>query len=233
MGRTFAAVVWKEVQVLRRRLKTVVLVTAGLGGVMVVVLASRLGAFEALGASSSSAQSFFYVATYIGLISTIFTLRFWEERSSRTIEYLFTVPMPIQLLAMAKVLPSVLFALVMSAIALAGFTVLGTLWTGMPWPGAGILILSLASSLCFSIAVGVIHGACMWRFSKTVAIAINIVTLGIVFGGMSVAWVGVSESQIAVFPFRALAIAVIVSWILALLLLMTLDKEKSIINLAE
>lgn len=229
--REFKAIMWKELMQIQSRQKSVIV-----NSVCNLILIGMIGMMRLLSLRSSGQDTtgmvtniVIYVSIMCSYMALLTLLRFWQEKSNKTIETLISMPIGVESIVLAKTLIPVLLACVI------GFIDTSVMFFSV-WILYGNIKISLiyviGVQIMFTILVGVpysiINAYAMWCMDLTYSKMVQ--------GGSSFAYIAVlgtmfinNNSDLFYLP-RVIAIVSGVLMAIALVMLIKFDKEKIVLR---
>lgn len=229
--REFKAIMWKELMQIQSRQKSVIV-----NSVCNLILIGMIGMMRLLSLRSSGQDTtgmvtniVIYVSIMCSYMALLTFLRFWQEKSNKTIETLISMPIGVESIVLAKTLIPVLLACVI------GFIDTSVMFLSV-WILYGNIKISLiyviGVQIMFTILVGVpysiINAYAMWCMDLTYSKMVQ--------GGSSFAYIAVlgtmfinNNSDLFYLP-RVIAIVSGVLMAIALVMLIKFDKEKIVLR---
>ena len=231
----FVAVMWKEFRSMRYRIKGL-LFSIGVS-LLLFFFASIMKIYTMKGVFSNNViaaqQISIYVSGIIGYMALIYTLRFWEEKSMKTIDTLFSTPLSIRLIMLAKVMASLVFSELAVICAFIFYSIVFKIVYSVNILSLGTIIITLAIPILFNIPFGLINGYTMWCLSVGAAKLIQMISIGIFFGALASIWSGIDKTGISSALISGLLAAAIVLWIVGFYCLLFANKEKTVLNMPD
>ncbi len=229
--RAFKAIMWKELMQIQSRQKSVIV-----NSVCNLILIGMIGMMRLLSLRSSGQDTtgmvtniVIYVSIMCSYMALLTLLRFWQEKSNKTIETLISMPIGVESIVLAKTLIPVLLACVI------GFIDTSVMFLAV-WILYGNIKISLiyviGVQIMFTILVGapysIINAYAMWCMDLTYSKMVQ--------GGSSFAYIAVlgtmfinNNSDLFYLP-RVIAIVSGVLMAIALVMLIKFDKEKIVLR---
>lgn len=232
--KAFKAIMWKEYMQIKQRRKAIMVNSAS-----TAVFVCFLGAIRLLGFKSSGTDTpenitnvVLYVAimcTYMALLSLI---RFWQEKSNKTIEMLLAVPMNVVPVITAKLVVPVVIACIIGCID----TIVMSIVTVILYQSLQInLFYVIGIQLMFGILIGIpysfINAYSMWCMDITYSKLVQGIST-FAYGGIPIVMFTSKNNDLLLLPKMILLCFVILSLIAGYMLL-RIDKEKIVIRFLE
>lgn len=230
----FKAVCWKEWKQICARKKQVLVNSMGN-----FIFIGMIGVIKILGLRSSGTDTkdavtrlVIYVSIMCSYMALLALLRFWQEKSNKTIETLIAMPIGTSMIVIAKTLVPVMGACVIGAIDTTILTlVLFGLYGEMMVSYGYVLLIQLLFTLLIGMPYGIINAYSMWcmdiAFSKFLQ---GISTYA--YGGI-LAYMFMSEAASPAALIQVIVCCGVVLSIVAFSLLPRFNKEKIVVRLLD
>lgn len=226
--RPYRAIFFKEWVAFRRRWKSATFTWI----VFVVILGG--GALARLSTTPPSQvlawhAQVAYTAALVSAATTLSTLRFWQEKSGKTLDTLLALPFSLRSTFLAKA--SFPAGLGVAAGLLAALMINMTLIIFLHGPLVSpLLLLAFTTALCVvNSALGIINGYAMWAMSESAAKIVQIMTMGLFVA----AFASIAVFDPKTFGLSAMLGSGIVGGLLvlvALVLLVRIRPEQIVLN---
>lgn len=175
-----------------------------------------------------------YIAILLSYISFITTLKFWQEKNTGAIDSLFSLPISIRNVLIAKVIFSLLVSIICFIITyiitLVVYTVKFNTIACLSVSFITSFIISFVISLIFNFLYGIINGFCMWQLSVGIAKFFQSITYIIFLGAIIGINNCITTNGINMNVIYALCATLIILVIEASYALILINKEKIILN---
>ena len=181
----------------------------------------------------ASQQISIYVSGLISYMALIYTLRFWEEKSTRTIDSLFATPLSVRQIMVGKVLASVAFSIGVSLTSLLLFSLFFALFSSTNILSIQTILITISIPILFNIPYGIVNGYTMWCLKTGMAKIVQLISFGIFFGSFASIWSGINATGISSTLVYSFMTGAIFLWILSIYCLIFANKEKTLLNMPE
>ena len=229
--KVFKAIMWKELMQIRSRKRAIVV-----NSVCNLILIGMIGMIRLFGVRSSGEDTtgmvtniVIYVSTMCSYMALLALLRFWQEKSNKTIETLISMPIGIEYIVFAKTLVPVLLACAIGFIDT--FVIFLSVWMLYGYIKISFFYV-VGIQIMFLILVGIpyciINAYSMWCMDLTYSKLIQgissfayIVVLGTMFIN--------NNSEIMYLPQMIVVVAGVLI-LIATVMLFKFDKEKIVLR---
>ncbi len=214
------ATFYKECCLLKNRLKSYC-ISVFLGYLIVLFVILFLKSKE------SSSFMILYSTMYMGFISYVYLMRFWEEKVTGTMEYTLTLDRSIKRIIIFKVLSYSLLGLIFM---LFFFALSSALLLSFHFLN---LILCIGVYFFLVIPYGLINGCGMWCLNSGVAKLIQYISIGLIIAFIGGVILPITDTNMTSFYFPAVLLIGAIFWLFGLVLLAKAKKEKAILSAIE
>lgn len=219
MMNAFKSIFYKEFCLLKNRLKSYC--TSIISFYLLIILIFKFNEYL------SPSLAVLYSAIYMGFISYLYLLRFWEEKVTGTMEYTFTLGLSIKRIVIFKVLSYALLGLIsvilfftLSSVILFNFNIFN-------------LIISIFIYFLFAIPYGLTNGCGMWCLKKGVATLIQVISILLIATFVGGVTLTISNADASIFYLPAILIVSAIFWLIGIVLFIKATKEKAILSTIE
>lgn len=233
MNRLIFAIIYKEFLSIKNSIKGLIF---NLIVLYTILMISVLTKSKSLLNSTNELNSYvlnnfsIYILIFLGFLATTYTLKFWQEKSNKTLEVLLSTPISARIALFSKVLASEIFSILV--------IIIGNLFTQIffyfkfgkiTFSITSLLIVIMISAL-LNISYGIINGYCMWCASTSIAKISQLATYVIMIGGITGIITGINQSGFSKNTIITLISSIVILSIGSVYCLILTNKEKIVLH---
>jgi|GEM_PF-2373609 len=233
MNKVISAVIWKEYSILNHRLKSIVISTAFT--LMFLVSVGCIRIFFSIKTTDNPKliieNMMLYIAITSGYMLLVSLLRFWQEKSQKTIETLLSLPTNIQSILVSKCIVPIFFCLLFTVVELIIVHIIFILIFDIAFLSIKAFVCNIIVILILDLPFAIVNGFTMWcmniTYSKMMQVFCSLFYVGLLF--MFITFANLQFYSI----LRVILICGAVLWCIATLCLCLMKKEKVVLNLQD
>jgi len=215
---------YKEYRLLLNRIKSYLF--AVLMGYVLILIIMWLALKEVTNAANSANILIIYTTIYMGFLSFLYLMRFWEEKIAGTMEYSFVLYKSIKRIIFLK---NIVYLLIGFFFLVVFFAISSIIFLKF-----SIFNLAIATIAYVMLVFpyGLVNGSGMWCLKSGAAKVIQLVSMGIIFSSIGLIW---KATDVSIMKFYLPAFLMFdgILWIIGVVLFLRADKEKAISRIVE
>ena len=224
------SILWKEFKNIKRNMKIQMISYTGITVLFCIILFAK-SLLLGKEINPTIINNFIqYSLIIIGYMSFLSNIKFWQEKSLKTLESLFATPIPLKILILGKVLAPTIFSVICIGIYYIIFGLLMAFILAINSFNILNLLFPLIISILFNILFGIINAYGMWCASAALAKLLQLISLGLYLLSIIPVFMITAKNNISDFNF---AYFFIILSILSIYCLVRCNKEKAITTLYE
>lgn len=230
MIKYISAIMWKEFKTIKYNFMTKLISQLGISVFATIIFIAKIIMHDATDNTDISKNFLIYILVIIGYVSFISNLRFWQEKSLKTIESLLATPISIKLIIFSKVLAPTLLSSLMILIHYFIYGLFLLIFFKVNLFSIYTLAVPFFISFAFNILYGIINGYGMWCANLTIAKFLQLLSVGIYL--TSIFSIFTISSEISILSGSIKYVLIIIAILSEYCLLFT-TKEKAITTLQD
>ncbi|MBV4431674.1 hypothetical protein KM803_10060 [Clostridium tyrobutyricum] len=173
------ALLWKEFKLIKQNVVSKFISQLSINIILIAILILRVKISKLPMNIDTIINITTYVLIITGYISFISNLKFWQEKSFKTIESLLATPIPIYIVVISKILAPIIFSIIVILINYSIYEVFFALFFKYNIFRISSLLIAIALSSFFDYCYGIITAYSMWCASIGVAKILQYLSIGI------------------------------------------------------
>ncbi len=218
------SILYKEYRILLNRIKSYLFAVL-MGYAVILLIMWSVLKNSAVNVDSNNLL-ILYSTVYMGFLSFLYAMRYWEEKITGTMEYSFVLNMSIRRIILLKNIAYLIFGNVLLIIF---FVISSVIFFQF---SISNLLITIIVYILLAFPYGLINGSGMWCLKSGAAKVLQLISMGIIFSSIGIIWKVKDVNTIGYFLPLFLTFDGLL-WIISIILFLKADKEKAIVGISE
>lgn len=169
MAKYLNAILWKEFKSIKDTFISKLIPQIGMSIILTIMFVVKIKLLNTNINATTAKNFLMYMLIVVGYISFISNLKFWQEKSFKTIESLLATPIPIKLIILGKVLAPTIISIIIILIHYILYSIGFYIFLKINTFSFSVFLIPILFSITFCFCYGFINGYCMWCGSISMA----------------------------------------------------------------